>query len=291
MIQYIKRKNLDVLKYDTCIENSIQSRIYAFSWYLDLVADNWDVLVLNDYQAVMPLPWKRKFGLKYITQPFFCQQLGIFSLHTIFKEMQERFLNKIPKKFLKISINMNSNNFSSAKMIEKKNYILSLDASHDTIFKSFSKGRKHAVKVGERNQLEIKEVSLELLIEIKKDNYNYMPSPIYYFSILRNLSKYMIDNNIGYVLGVFKDDILLGGVFLLKQKNRITYLFSSFTQFGKKLKGPTFIINKILEKNANTNLIFDFEGSNIKGIASFFKSFGAKKENYYQINLTKYFSQ
>ena len=79
MIKYIKRRDLDITKYDACIENSIQSRIYALSWYLDVVADNWDVLVLNDYEAVMPIPWKQKFGLKYITQPYFCQQLTIYS--------------------------------------------------------------------------------------------------------------------------------------------------------------------------------------------------------------------
>ena len=53
MIQHIKRKDLDILKYDACIENSIQSRIYGFSWYLDIVADHWEVLVLDDYEAVM----------------------------------------------------------------------------------------------------------------------------------------------------------------------------------------------------------------------------------------------
>ncbi len=62
MIKYVKRKNLDLVKYNDCIENSIQSRMYAFAWYLDIVADNWDVLVCNDYQAVMPIPWKRKYG-------------------------------------------------------------------------------------------------------------------------------------------------------------------------------------------------------------------------------------
>ena len=52
MIHYVKREDLEVEKYNNCIENSIQSRIYAFSWYLDIVADYWDVLVLDDYKAV-----------------------------------------------------------------------------------------------------------------------------------------------------------------------------------------------------------------------------------------------
>ena len=110
MISFVKRAALDVEKYDSCIENSIQSRIYAFSWYLDIVADHWDVLVLNDYEAVMPLPWKQKFGLKYITQPYFCQQLGIFSVEKISKEIQLQFIKKIPLQFLKVALVLNSQN-------------------------------------------------------------------------------------------------------------------------------------------------------------------------------------
>jgi hypothetical protein len=49
-------------KYDTCMAQSLNSRIYAFSWYLDAVADHWDVLVYGDYEAVMPLPWRQKMG-------------------------------------------------------------------------------------------------------------------------------------------------------------------------------------------------------------------------------------
>lgn len=71
MIHCIKRKDLDIDKYDACIAASVQFRIYAFSWYLDAVSENWEVLILNDYEAVMPLPWKQKYFLKYITQPFF----------------------------------------------------------------------------------------------------------------------------------------------------------------------------------------------------------------------------
>ncbi len=37
MIRYLKRLELDIEKCNLCIENSKNSRIYAFSWYLDIV--------------------------------------------------------------------------------------------------------------------------------------------------------------------------------------------------------------------------------------------------------------
>ena len=73
MIRYIRRKEIDIAKYDACIETAINARIYAYSWYLDIVADNWDILVLNDYEAVMPLPWRSKYFIKYVYPPAWTQ--------------------------------------------------------------------------------------------------------------------------------------------------------------------------------------------------------------------------
>ncbi len=281
MIQYIKRKDLDILKYDVCIENSIQSRIYGFSWYLDIVADNWDVMVLDDYKAVMPIPWKSKYGLKYISQPYFCQQLGVFSKEKFTKEIQEEIIKKIPKKFVKVSLNFNSDNFLTSNMKPLKNYILILNNTYDTLFKAFSKGRKHAVKVGQKNQLLLNKTTISELIDMKKEFYAHGNFPII---VLEKLTNYVLENNKGFILGVFKDGSLIGGGLFLKSKNRITYLFSSFNMDGRKLQAASFLISNIVKKYENSNAILDFEGGNLPNIGSFFKSFSSKDEGYSHLN-------
>ena len=50
---------------------------------------------------------------------------------------------------------------------------------------------------------------------------------------------------------------------------------------GRQEKAISLIINSMIEKYANTTYIFDFEGSMIPNLASFFKSFGAEKEQYF----------
>ena len=281
MIQYIKRKDLDILKYDACIENSVQSRIYGFSWYLDIVADHWDVLVLDDYEAVMPIPWKSKYGIKYIGQPYFCQQLGVFSKERLTKEIQEEIIKKIPKKFVKVSLNFNSDNFLTSNMKPLKNYILTLNNTYDALFKAFSKGRKHAVKVGQKNQLLLMKTTISELIDMKKEFYAHGNFPII---VLEKLNNYVLENNKGFIVGVFKDDNLLGGGLFLKSKNRITYLFSSFNMDGRKLQAASFLISNIVKQYENSNLILDFEGGNLPNIGSFFKSFSAKDEGYSNLN-------
>ena len=83
MIRIIKRRDLDLQKYDSCIDESLQSRIFAFSWYLDVTVEHWQVAVLNDYEAVMPLPVRQKFGITYVYPPFWILELGIFSKEPI----------------------------------------------------------------------------------------------------------------------------------------------------------------------------------------------------------------
>jgi len=280
MIEYVKRVALDVSKYDNCIENSMQSRIYAFSWYLDCVADNWDVLVLDDYKAVMPLPWKRKHGIKYVTQPYFCQQLGVFSLDEIDENLTTQFIKTIPKKFLKIYLQFNSDTFLENSFDKRKNYILSLNDSYENLFKSFNKGRKHAVKNAEKHNLIIKTVSVDALIELQKENYNYSLNTEQ-IQRLKNLSQEIIKRNSAFILGVFDNDIFLGGGFFIKTKYRITYLFSSFNDTGKLKQAASFLISETIKKYEKTTTLLDFEGGSIKSIGSFFKSFGAQKEYYF----------
>jgi hypothetical protein len=43
----------------------------------------------------------------------------------------------------------------------------------------------------------------------------------------------------------------------------------------------TQILDSIIKQYSETDYIFDFEGSMVSGIAHFFKSFGAKEEEYF----------
>ena len=65
-IRYLTRREIDTTKWDHCIDTAGNGLIYAYSFYLDHMARNWDALVLNDYEAVMPLTWNSKFGIRYL---------------------------------------------------------------------------------------------------------------------------------------------------------------------------------------------------------------------------------
>ncbi|WP_299064864.1 hypothetical protein [uncultured Polaribacter sp.] len=277
MIKLISRKNINIDKYDDCIQNSIQSRIYAFSWYLDRVSKNWSVLVLKDYEAVLPISWQRKLFFKYSNQPYFSQQLGVFSKKQISKELQEEFLSQVSAKFFKVVIHLNSQNYSTENTSTLKNYKLSLNTDYDSLKKRFSKGRKHAIKVGDKASLVLKETTIDELIKIHNDNYLYKIP----YNVLRELSKSILSNKKGFLLGVFEDGQLLGGALFTNHNKRITYLFATFTVKGKTLQASSFLLSEVIKKHQQTGIILDFEGGNMPNIAKFYRSFGAEEENYF----------
>src|SRR5438067_2243203 len=76
-IRYVRHKDIDRKSWDRRVEASTNGLIYARSTYLDALCRHWDAVIAGDYEAVMALPWRRKFYLRYLYAPAFIQQLGI----------------------------------------------------------------------------------------------------------------------------------------------------------------------------------------------------------------------
>ena len=280
MIRYLKNNEIDLTKYDTCIKTSINSRIYAFSWYLDCVADNWDILVLNDYEAVMPLPWRQKYFIKYIYPPAWTQQLGVFSSNEISEKLVLDFIHAIPKKFKKITIQFNSENiFQYKNVIERVNYVLPLNKSYSEIYKGFNQNRKRDLKKAlKNNNAKIKTISskefLDFYLNVPK---NYAVNKNQIETLMKLVSS---KNDAIQIVGIYNAGILEASILFLIDTNRIINLVPVTTDFGKENGLTTLILNNMIKNHENSTKILDFEGSMIEGVASFYESFGAEKEFY-----------
>ncbi len=284
-IQYITRKKLNVSKYDDCISNAVNSRIYAYSWYLDIVADDWDVLVLGDYKAVMPMPKRQKYFIQYIYQPAWTQQLGVFHKEFTDKNLLQDFIDSIPKKFKKVSINLNDQNIVINNLIyPRDNYVLSLNSNYKDIFSNYSKNRRNSLRKINRDRIKIVERTNHQIIFPFYYDYIFEKSglkeiDIHNLDLLLNHC-YTIDKAL-FVKATTSDNKTLGGAVFLKDNNRLYYLFSALSNEGKQDQAMSLIMDYVINKYSGQDIALDFEGSMIKGIASFFRSFGAKNIPYY----------
>lgn len=280
MINYVPYQKIDKIKYDDCISRSKESRIYAFSWYLDCVTDHWDIIVEGDYESVMPLPRKKKFGIAYVYTPPWIQQLGIYSLKEVTEQTQEEFLKILSRKFQWIDYHFSSvQNETRRSFTIKKNYLLYLQDGILTIQEKYNKNRKRISRKPFMDFTLDKNGSIDFFIE-KFKNLD-KPYQIKEESIDLLKSLYFKNQDQVFVWNVFYEKEYVGGLVWLKDDHRITYLAPLVTQIGKQRHVPTFLINELIKDFEGQNLILDFEGSMLPGVEKFYRSFGAQPEFYY----------
>ena len=279
-ISYLKHADIDKGKWDKCIADSANGLIYAYSYYLDIMSKNWDAVILNDYQAVMPLTWNKKFGISYLRQPAFTQQLGIFGNIVFDEEITDLFISKALQIFPFAEINLNYANEYKNNATKKWNLILPLKRSFDEIEKDF---RKDFVKKIKKNNLNYESSGeIEKVIQLFKENYGYrlrIPQNAYqqWFSLCKHLHSRgeILVRKVSSAKGE-----LISMALLLKDERRIYYVMSATLPAGRKQQANYFLLYQVIKEFAEQDLIFDFEGSEISSIKSFFLKFGPVEQPY-----------
>ncbi len=278
MIRFLQRNEVNEDAYNDCISKSIQSQIYAFSWYLDVVANTWGVLVLDDYKAVMPIPFRKKYGIKYVYPPLWTLQLGVFGKGDI-----HLFIKEVEKHFSFIELRLHPGNILSETNQYKTNekQILKINTNFDT--SEFRKDRKKDLKKANQQNLVFKKsTNPRTFIELFKNNVGKRTQNIKDkdYTILKNLCEVLQEKRVGELFEVYDKDIMIAGAFILKHQQKATILFSA-TDFNNRDNGSnTFLITKIIETYKEEILEFDFGGSSMPSIAKYFKSFGAETITY-----------
>ena len=288
-IKHLKYNQIDFEKYDICIENSYNSCIYAFSWYLDIVAEKqWEVLVLGDYESVMPLPVRKKYFITYVHNPLWVLQLGVFSINET--NNNNPFIKKAFSIYKLIDLRLNIDNkiggFSEEKT-EKQTHFLKLD-NYDVIKSNFRSDRKKDLKRAVKSGLYGKwNDDLKLFLDLFFKNITSRVSSINEkdFNRLQSIIEICIEKEKGELLSVFdENNNLVASGFFLKHNKKITILVSTTDLKNRKNGANTYLIDQAIKKYLSNYKVFNFGGSSIKSIANYFLSFGAKENTYYQIN-------
>jgi lipid II:glycine glycyltransferase (peptidoglycan interpeptide bridge formation enzyme) len=282
-IRYLKHTAIDKNRWDACINAAPNGLVYGMSWYLDVVCPGWDALVADDYSAVMPLPWKQKLGIKYIYHPLFAQQLGVF-YQCEANDQSNNFLAHIPLKFMKLEVSLNYlNHVKLLSLNIRTNLLLPLNKPYNELLKSCNENtRRNIKKAIKLNPLITDKVELNDFIALKRETLVASLKKAE-TERLYTLITYLVTNNHAKIVGVYSDtNQLLAAVCLVHFKNRLVYLFAASSEQGKEQRSMFAVINYIMQQNALSDTLIDFEGSNIEGVAQFFKGFGAVTENYYR---------
>lgn len=289
-IKYIKNGDLDKERWDKVIEASPNGRVYAYSWYLDILTNNqWDALIANDYEYIMPLPWRQKYGIHYIYTPNFIQQLGIFSLRNDASEQLAVFLKSIPRKFMSLDLCVNSCMEVKQTRKIRPNFILDISRSYDGIYTGYKASARNKLRKGHAFCLTDSVDVKSIITDYIRDNGYLVPFVDEDYDRLEKAMEEALRRN---CLDICKLSDENGNVqasgFFLKSHGRIYHFFSSQTAAGRKVAAKHFLIDNMIKRYAGKMNLYDFVGSGLPGVAEFIKKWGSAPEYYSNIRFAKF---
>jgi len=286
-IRYVPHDEIDKAKWDECITWANNGLIYGYSFYLDHMARHWDALVLNDYQAIMPLTWDKKFGIYYLYQPAFSASLGVFGQQRdLNDDILGQFMQSIPKKFKLIEISLNHGNLTGQQLphiFSATNYILALDKTHNDLYRGYRENHKRNIQksIHERN-LAKKNIDVNDVIALNKQQMHKIARVADDdYERFRKVYQLLSSQNKAATYGVYSDEgeLLSSCVFFFSHR-RAYYILVGNHRDGRTRGSSHALIDEFIKEHAGKDLILDFEGSDIESLALFYDGFGAVMENY-----------
>lgn len=288
-IRFIPYKHIDRQKWDECVARSFNGLIYSTTDYLDAMAVHWDAIVLNDYEAIMPLTWKKKLTIRYLYQPAFFQQGGIISTTTLTEEMVLLFLETAFAHFSFAEITLNFNNTISEdnpyfKGI-RNNYIFQMKENATAYLDDYILKR---VRRSSKNELSYqRHENIADIISMYKELY-LKRLPDFEEKDFSNFETFCEKNKVKLIIRkVLCRNEIVGAVLLLKDNKRLYNIISCILPEGKTLLANYFLYYQLINEFQGTNLILDFEGSDQHGIAYFYNKFATENQAYPFIKMNR----
>lgn len=291
-IYYVPHDRLDKEKWDRCIDTAHNGLVYAYSFYLDHMAKHWDALVMNDYDAVMPLTWNKKYSVKYLYQPFLAAQLGVFSKNIPLVDTG-RFIAAIPDSFRYIDILLNSENMNGLPegyVRHRANYVLGLSKPYEDIFASYRENiRRNIKRAQQAGCTAVQGVEIENVIRLAVEQMRaYGKESEDNVNRFRKLYQFLATRKMAATYGILspKNELIASCVFFFSHQ-RAYYILVGNHPDGRTIGASHALIDAFIKDHAGKDLTLDFEGSDIRNLAFFYSSFGARHEVYPALKINR----
>lgn len=293
VIRFYQHDEVDKAKWNRCVESSPAATIFADYDFLSVVNPEWAALVLDDYAAVMSLPWRQKYGFKYIYNPFYCSRFGVFSDGSVSLELAQAFLKKIPKSFVSIDLDLNEcipDTFAIPEGNLKISHTLPLQEPYEVLRCGFSSNHKRNIRLAQSFNTKL-DTALDAseVIALFQGSHRGQEKSVRIqdidYRIFLEMCNFAHQREALEVWGARDaDGTLLAGAIFLHDHNRIWFWASGRNEAFADRRAMFFLMDEYIRKYAGQPVTLDFNGSRTESVARFYAGFGAERYTYSALN-------
>jgi len=294
-IHFLKNNEVNKDLWNDCIANSDHQLIYAKTFYLDNISPKWSALTGANYEWVLPLTCRKKFGIAYLYQPPFTQQLGVFAkpgvevpYTTIINYLQQHY------RFIECNWNYTSPLPAIATAFEIKmatNFVLDLSRPYQNIAANYKQDLVRNLKRSKRFDVVYKQTNdykkcISLYHEYYSDRMPHVKQSDY--ESFYNICAYAEKHTMVICREVTNTkNELLATALLLHDGNRLYNLINVTTTEGRKAEANHFLLDAVIKEFSGKDLLLDFEGSDLQGVKTFYQNFGGENQPYYMLKYNR----
>ncbi|MBC7695240.1 MAG: GNAT family N-acetyltransferase [Burkholderiales bacterium] len=245
----------------------------------------------------------KKFGFTFLKLPPYTPHCGLFftsdsknnsSINNFSKEIMNevcRFITKQKSALTVLAFPSNIIDFQpfiweKYKVIPNYTYRISLEKSIEVIKSNFDSKNRNAINKAIKEEVIVSENSLskEELYRFFMDSLNTTDANIYEIELKNIFTKFSDDTN-SFSVTARKGDEILGNVFCVYDVNTCYYLLGGVNKKSGVQGVNNLLVQCSIEKAKELGCkTFDFEGSMLKGVEKFFRSFGPELVPYFTVN-------
>lgn len=290
-IQFLQNNETDKRQWDECITASPNGLLYAKSFYLDIICPGWNALSGANYDWVLPVTHKKKWGISYLYQPPFTQQCGVFAkkgvlvpYQQIIKWLQQHY------KFWEVSWNYATDSsifYSPVHINPAANFILDLKNNYESILLNYNnvliknlKRSKHCQHVYKITK------DFDTCINLYKKHYGHRIPHVTLadYKKFSAICSYAANNKMLVCRQVVNDKgECFAAALLLTDGKRLYNIINVTTEAGRKRQANHFLLDSIIREFSGRDVLFDFEGSDLPGVKAFYENFGAVNQPFFRI--------
>lgn len=245
----------------------------------------------------------KKFGLKFIKLPPYTPHCALFYKHesknvsselNFSKEIMHSVCDFLENQKFALCVlafpsgikDMQPFFWKNYKVVPHYTYRINLLQNIEVIQSNFDAKNRNAINKAIKEQVVVRESSMN-----KESLYHYFSQSLHkaganvYESELKAIFTEFSEPSNSFAMQAFLDNKIIGTVFCVYDKKNCYYLLAGIDKEVKVQGINNLLVLKCIEKAKLLSCeVFDFEGSMLKGVEKFFRSFGPELVPYYTIN-------
>lgn len=282
-IQLIHSTDIDQNKWNTLVLSSPMSSVFGMSWYLDTAFSSWSALVLDDYQAGMLLPLRRKLGVKYAYNPLFVRETGVFSSMRLTNDLLMLFSKAIKAAANSIEI-YTFQPLPSFNTHERLSQWRDLPDDSRQLLSSYNENTRRNIKKSLQSfhtityDQDYDTICLMFEMHKLKEIDNLTREDII---VLREIMKQAVAIRQGFAAKLLHQDKCIASGFFITHNDTLLFLKGSASEEGKQTGAMHRLLHEVFSSYCSKLSRVDFGGSNIASVARFYKGLGGVDKPYY----------